>query len=90
VEVIDSRQIERLAIVCIRAESESEKHFQQLNESINFPDEVLYAELTPGLLVHQVLAWWGMFCCILLRTYGIRRGRDCGRTPRARNPSYTC
>jgi hypothetical protein len=64
VEAVDSRQIERLAIVRVRAESESKKHFQQLNESINFPGEVLYAELPPGLLVHQVLAWWGMFCCI--------------------------
>lgn len=52
-EAIDSRQIERLAVVYVRAESEAEKFFQQFNESINYPGEVLYAELTPGLSVHS-------------------------------------
>ncbi|MBE9473404.1 MAG: hypothetical protein IMY85_00835 [Chloroflexi bacterium] len=41
VEAIDSRQIERLAVVYVRAESEAEKFFQQFNESINYPGEVL-------------------------------------------------
>lgn len=53
VEAIGSRRVERLAVVHVRAESEAEDFYRQLNESFNYPGEVIYAELTPGLSVHS-------------------------------------
>ncbi len=52
-ETIGGRRVERLAIVHVRAEPEAEEFYRQLNESINYPGEVIYAELTPGLSVHS-------------------------------------
>jgi DegV family protein with EDD domain len=53
IEAINGRNVERLAIVHVRAESEATDFYKQLDESINYSGEVLYAELTPGLSVHS-------------------------------------
>jgi DegV family protein with EDD domain len=51
-EAQDSRPVERLAIVHVRAEDEAQRFYDQLIKAINFTGEPLYAELTPGLSVH--------------------------------------
>ncbi len=52
VEAIDSRPVERLAIVHVRAEEEANKFNAQFQQAVNYSGETLYAELTPGLSVH--------------------------------------
>jgi fatty acid-binding protein DegV len=53
VEAAASRRIERLAMVHVSAESEAHEFYKQIRKAIPCPEEVLYAELTPGLSVHS-------------------------------------
>lgn len=53
VEAIDSRPVERLAIVHVRAEDEARQFCEQFNQAVNYSGEMFYAELTPGLSVHS-------------------------------------
>jgi DegV family protein with EDD domain len=51
-EAIDSRPVERVAIVHVRAEDEARQFNELLKQAVDYSGEVLYAELTPGLSVH--------------------------------------
>lgn len=52
VEAIDSRPVEMVGIVHVRAEDEARQFQEQLKQTVDYSSEELYAELTLGLSVH--------------------------------------
>ena len=52
VQALDTRAIERVAVVHVRAEDEAHQFYKQFSQAIKFTGEPLFAELTPGLSVH--------------------------------------
>ena len=64
VEAINSRPVERVGIVHVRAEDEARRFNEQFKQAVNYSGEVLYAELTPGLSVHTGAGLVGA-CCVV-------------------------
>ena len=52
-EALAGRQAERMALLHVNAETEARLFEEQLRASVTCPDEVIMAELTPGLSVHS-------------------------------------
>jgi DegV family protein with EDD domain len=64
VEGIDSRPVERVGIVHVRAEDGARRFNEQFKQAVNYSGEVLFAELTPGLSVHTGAGLVGA-CCVV-------------------------
>jgi len=52
-EALANRPVERLAIIHVNAEAEVRLFEEQLRDSLSCPEEIIIAELTPGLSVHS-------------------------------------
>ena len=52
-ESVGRNQIERISIIHVTANDEAREFASLLGKNIEIPDEVTFAELTPGLSVHS-------------------------------------
>jgi DegV family protein with EDD domain len=52
-EALAGRPVERMALLHVNAEAEARLFEEQVRASLSCPDEVVMAELTPGLSVHS-------------------------------------
>ena len=52
-EAVGTYQVERMAILHVNAESGAIEFCNQLNKKLQFSGEVIYTNLSPGLLVHS-------------------------------------
>lgn len=52
-EALDGRPVERMAVIHVDAAAEARLYEEQLRTSLPCPEEIIVAELTPGLSVHS-------------------------------------